>query len=91
MGDYTKCHWKVQSITPGMFNVVADIVLFLYPFPIIFMANVPSSLRYCLLFIFSLWGFVTASAIVRVVLMTTMNFQAQENLYAYSHTISKLT
>jgi hypothetical protein len=76
--------WKFQSIAPGMFNVVTDLLLFLYPFPIIFMANVPSSLRYCLLFIFSLWGFVTASAIVRVVLMTTMNFSEQQNLYAYT-------
>jgi hypothetical protein len=83
MADYNRCHWKVQVITPAVFNVVADIVLFIYPFPIIFMANIPSSLRYSLLFVFALCGLVTASAIVRVSLMTAENFLEEQNLYAY--------
>ena len=66
-----------------MFHVVTDIVMFVYPFPIIFMANIPPSLRYSLLVIFALCGFVTASAIVRVVLMVTMNFLDEDNVYAY--------
>jgi hypothetical protein len=48
------------------------------------MANIPSSLRYSLLFVFALCGLVTASAIVRVSLMTAENFLEEQNLYAYS-------
>jgi hypothetical protein len=83
MLDYTRCHWRVQVITPAVFNVVADIILFIYPFPIIFMANIPKSLRYSLLFVFALCGVVTGSAIVRVAFMTAENFLEQGNVYAY--------
>ena len=80
---YTRCRWNVQVITPAVFNVVADVVLFVYPSPIIFMANIPSSLRYALVCIFALCGLVTASAIVRVSLLTQPNFLQQQNIYAY--------
>ena len=81
--DYERCYWKVQVITPAVFNVVADIILFIYPFPIIFMANIPKSLRYSLLGIFALCGVVTGSAIVRVAFMSAENFLEQGNVYAY--------
>jgi len=79
MTDYTRCHWNVQVITPAGFNVLADIILLLYPFPIIFMANILPPLRYSLLFLFALYGLVTASAIIRVVLMTAGKFLQSEN------------
>ena len=79
MTDYTRCHWNVQVITPAGFNVLADIILLLYPFPIIFMANILQPLRYSLLFLFALYGLVTASAIIRVVLMTAGKFLQSEN------------
>lgn len=79
--DYTRCHWDVQVIAPAAFNVVADLVLFLYPFPIIFMANIPKSLRYSLLFVFALCGLVTASAIVRVIYMTAGRLLQEGNIY----------
>ena len=82
MIEYTKCHWDVQVIAPAVFNVVADLILFLYPFPIIFMANIPKSLRYSLLFVFALCGLVTASAIVRVTLMTAGKLLQANNIYA---------
>jgi hypothetical protein len=81
MIDYTRCHWDVQIIAPTAFNVVADLILFIYPFPIIFMANIPKSLRYSLLFVFALCGLVTASAIVRVMLMTAGKFLEGNNIY----------
>ena len=79
MTDYTRCHWNVQVIAPAGFNVLADIILLLYPFPIIFMANILQPLRYSLLFLFALYGLVTASAIIRVVLMTAGKFLQSEN------------
>ena len=82
MVEYTRCHWDVQVIAPAVFNVVADLILFLYPFPIIFMANIPKSLRYSLLFVFALCGLVTASAIVRVTLMTAGKLLQENNIYA---------
>jgi Fungal rhodopsin domain len=72
----------VQVIAPAVFNVAADIILFIYPFPIIFMANIPQSLRYSLLFVFALCGVVTASAIIRVAIMCTENFLQAHNIYA---------
>jgi len=82
---YHRCKWDVQVIAPTVFNVIADVILFLYPFPIIFMANIPQSLRISLLFIFGLCGLVTASAIVRVTLMTAGKFlQSEEDIFAYS-------
>lgn len=81
MLDYTRCHWTVQVIAPAVFNVVADFTLFLYPFPIIFMANIPRSLRYSLIFVFALCGLVTASAIVRVTLMTAGRLLKEDNIY----------
>jgi len=51
----------------------------MYPFPIIFMANILPPLRYSLLFLFALYGLVTASAIIRVVLMTAGKFLQSEN------------
>jgi len=81
--DYTRCKWDVQVITPTAFNVTADVILFLYPFPIIFMANIPRSLRYSLLFLFSLAGIVMASSIVRVTLMTAGKLLEEGNMYAY--------
>lgn len=81
--DYTKCHWETQVIAPAVLNVVADVILFVYPFPIIFIAKIPNSLRYSLLFVFALCGFVTASAIVRVIIMTAGRFlDDPNNLYA---------
>jgi hypothetical protein len=47
------------------------------------MAHIPSSLRYSLLFIFALCGLVTASAIIRVTLMTAGKFLEEGNLNAY--------
>jgi hypothetical protein len=80
---YTRCKWDVQVITPTAFNVTADVILFLYPFPIIFMANIPRSLRYSLLFLFGLAGIVMASSIVRVTLMTAGKLLEEGNMYAY--------
>jgi len=89
--DYTKCHWQAQVIAPAVLNVVADAILFIYPFPIIFMAKIPNSLRYSLIFIFALCGFVTASAIVRVIIMTAGRFlDDPNNLYAYISSLSVL-
>jgi hypothetical protein len=68
------CRWNIQVIVPAVINVVADAVLFIYPFPLIFMARLPRSLRYSLCGVFALFGLVTASAIVRVVLMTAGGF-----------------
>src|SRR5437763_854395 len=54
------------------------------PYPIIFMANILPPLRYSLLFLFALYGLVTASAIIRVVLMTAGKFlQSENNFYMY--------
>jgi hypothetical protein len=89
--EYDRCHWKVQVITPAVFNVVADTFLFIYPFPIIFMANIPQSLRYSLLFIFALCGVVTGSAIVRVAFMSAENFLEKGNVYAYIIQAAQLT
>ena len=75
---YQQCKWDVQVIAPAAFNVLADVILFLYPFPIIFMANIPQSLRFSLLFIFGVCGLVTASAIIRVTLMTAGKFLESE-------------
>jgi hypothetical protein len=70
-------------IVPAVFNVIADVVLFVYPFPIIFMANIPKSLRYSLLFVFATCGIVPASAIVRVAIMTSENFLQRQNVEQY--------
>ena len=69
-------------IAPTALNVTADVVLLLYPLPIIFMANIPRSLRYSLFFLFGLYGIVTASAIVRVTLMTAGRLLEENNVYA---------
>ena len=82
--QYHRCKWDVQVIAPTVFNVIADVILFLYPLPIIFMANIPRSLRISLLFVFGLCGLVTASAIVRVTLMTAGKFlQSEQDIFAY--------
>lgn len=81
--DYTRCKWDVQVITPTAFNVTADVILFLYPFPIIFIANIPRGLRYSLLFLFGLAGIVMASSIVRVTLMTAGKLLEEGNIEEY--------
>jgi hypothetical protein len=58
------------------------------------MANIPSSLRYSLLFVFAMGGVVAASAIVRLILMTAgdfLRFQDEMNLYAYESVKCMLT
>lgn len=77
------CRWNIQVIVPAVINVVADAVLFIYPFPLIFMAKLPPSLRYSLLGLFAVFGFVTASAIVRVVLMTAGGFLQKADISLY--------
>jgi len=69
-------------IAPTALNVTADVVLLLYPLPIIFMANIPRSLRYSLFFLFGLYGIVTASAIIRVTFMTGGKLLQEDNVYA---------
>ena len=78
---YHRCRWNLQVIVPSIFNVVADLILFVYPFPIIFMANIPRSLRYSLLGVFALCGLVTASSIVRVVITLAGGFLSKANIY----------